>query len=270
LTLQSQENYQIDSTSKWIQQEEWVEVNMFYEKFNVSLKIQGDTVLNDTMYRKILLNGQRYYDYHGYGPGTEYYHNKYFGAVRQNSGDVFYCMPGSTNSLKLYDYNYSVGDTISSRIGVNLIIQNIDTLEDGRKKFITNDPELFILEEIGSNLGFINMHMNYNPGVMSSGILGCYYQSDTIEFVNDENVCNYIFTHVLESAKTSSIFPNPVSNYLYINIDEPITSIEVLNLLGIQQNIYIVEPDEVNVSTLKEGLYLLRINHKKGIVFIKQ
>jgi len=69
------------------------------------------------------------------------------------------------------------------------------------------------------------------------------------------------------------IYPNPATNYLFINYAEPVTKIVIYNLMG-----EILKQDDVDntnflikidVSNLKEGTYLLFISNKSKVLFTK-
>ena len=82
----------------------------------------------------------------------------------------------------------------------------------------------------------------------------------TITSVN-ENLKNYI-----------SIYPNPTPNYLHIETKEDIRikSISILTLGGqeLSPNIKL-EDNSIDVSSLNDGLYVLRIATHQGIVNYK-
>ena len=70
---------------------------------------------------------------------------------------------------------------------------------------------------------------------------------------------------------TISLYPNPVQNNLHINNNGiEIKSIAIVDIAGklVYQSINFTEI--IDVSTLKEGLYFLRINNSKPVKFIKQ
>jgi uncharacterized repeat protein (TIGR02543 family) len=68
------------------------------------------------------------------------------------------------------------------------------------------------------------------------------------------------------------IFPNPVMDILKIELNEEISQIEIYNMLG--QKVVISELKNINVSDLKMGTYLIKINtfSKKAItkLFVKK
>lgn len=68
-----------------------------------------------------------------------------------------------------------------------------------------------------------------------------------------------------------NIYPNPVINELKISSTTRVTSVQIFSLTG-QQLKYALEIDitsGINVSDLKEGMYILRINSNEGQVMKK-
>jgi len=273
LTVQSQGNYQIDSTSKWIQAEIWAGPSD-WEEWNYSLTFNGDTLINDTIYTKMFLNGQVYWDYYGFGDGIDTVNNKYFGAVIEDSGRIFMVLPNSNFSIPLYDFNYTTNDTINTVVGNGLTIIDIDTLENGRKKYITNgSDQLFIVEGIGSNHGFYHNITTFPEWWLIDTTLGCYYQNDSLVFLYNSSVCYFpLPVGIVDNELTSSpyLYPNPARSSLTIHYNEPITSMRVIDLNGHTQNVKFESPDLVNISSLRNGMYLMIINNKQTLKFIKK
>jgi len=272
LTIHSQESFQIDSTSKWIQEETWGGTRSWQE-WNYSLSFQGDTLINDTVFLKMFLNGELYWVENTYS-GTETLSNVYFGAVNEYLGKVFYVSPNSNSSITLYDFNYTVNDTIRTVVGHGLTIINVDTMTDNRKKYITNNSDqLFIVEGIGSNHGFYFTYYTSHPEYFVDTTLGCYYQYDSLIFLNESDVCYFpLPVDILENNITNSpyLYPIPAKNILRINIVEPVISIRIIDLEGQVQNIQFISPDLVDISLLRNGLYLMIINNEHRLKFIKK
>lgn len=76
-----------------------------------------------------------------------------------------------------------------------------------------------------------------------------------------------------EDKMSFSVFPNPATNFLYINSEENAT-VEILNLQGKSlSKSNIPSNGSVDVSVLKGGVYLVRIKTDNGVVtskFVKQ
>ena len=94
--------------------------------------------------------------------------------------------------------------------------------------------------------------------------------SDGYEFTQPE--CNpnnaFLSNHEIESQKGITIYPNPSSDYVFIEFDQEITDLKILNIEGrIIKKLRTVE--YINVSFLNKGIYFLKINDH-FIKFIKK
>ena len=94
--------------------------------------------------------------------------------------------------------------------------------------------------------------------------------SDGYEFTQPE--CNpnnaFLSNHEIESQKGITIYPNPSSDYIFIEFDQEITDLKILNIEG--RIIKKLRPVEyINVSFLNKGIYFLKINDH-FIKFIKK
>ncbi len=235
-----QVNYSIDSTSIWVQKEEYGGEFSWWT-YRYYLSIEDTIVVNDTSYFKLLLNGYETYVEHGFDTKVTYFTDLYYGAIRSDSGKLLLVLPDSDHSITLYDFNLDVGDTIHSVMGKNKTITEIDTLPDNRRKYITNDYEFFLVEGIGSNFGLYNVeHLFPNVLWLQNQKLGCYYQNDTIVFLYDQQVCSYY---------------TPVGiDDIQVNNHYKILSITYYDLLGRE----ILEP--------KRGFFIERKVTDKGII----
>ena len=94
--------------------------------------------------------------------------------------------------------------------------------------------------------------------------------SDGYEFTQPE--CNpnnaFLSNHEIESKKEITIYPNPSSDYVFIEFDEEITDLKILNIEG--RIIKKLRPVEyTNVSFLNKGIYFLKVNDN-FVKFIKK
>ena len=94
--------------------------------------------------------------------------------------------------------------------------------------------------------------------------------SNDYEFTQTE--CNpnntFLSNHEIESQKEITIYPNPSSDYVFIEFDQEITDLKILNIEGrIIKKLRSVE--YINVSFLNKGIYFLKVNNH-FIKFIKK
>ena len=94
--------------------------------------------------------------------------------------------------------------------------------------------------------------------------------SNDYEFTQTE--CNpnnaFLSNHEIESQKEITIYPNPSNDYVFIEFDQEITDLKILNIEG--RIIKKLRPVEyINVSFLNKGIYFLKVNNH-FIKFIKK
>ncbi|WP_343634092.1 T9SS type A sorting domain-containing protein [Fluviicola sp.] len=94
---------------------------------------------------------------------------------------------------------------------------------------------------------------------------GAYAVAITVNNCTDTSSCIIYSTLGLEEAlKTSiSIAPNPVKDFLEITADEPIRSVEVIDLSGKKQVVNLTE-NKLDLATLSNGVYLVTITTISG------
>jgi hypothetical protein len=73
----------------------------------------------------------------------------------------------------------------------------------------------------------------------------------------------------LENKREISVYPNPVSDKIFLDINEPITKIRVFDIIGNQYNIKF-DSNTIDTESLISGDYLLFIDDFKPIIFVKK
>jgi hypothetical protein len=69
-----------------------------------------------------------------------------------------------------------------------------------------------------------------------------------------------------------SIYPNPVTEKLYIDMNKNISQIDIFSITGAFMNNYKAKGNQMilNVSSLNEGVYILRFTNRDGSIFTKR
>ena len=101
------------------------------------------------------------------------------------------------------------------------------------------------------------------------------YIETTIEIVSNlgtqtisVRVNEEIYSGVVENdAKSYEVYPNPMSNTLYINGD--VQDVTIFNAVG-QKVLFVENTNEIAVDDLSEGLYFVRISDKRGNSVVKK
>lgn len=85
-----------------------------------------------------------------------------------------------------------------------------------------------------------------------------YYKSDSIEW-RDQTVYNWVGINEVSNEPLISVYPNPVSDVLYIDSEEPVSKLAVYNLSGQMELSLQPFASEVNVSLLPAGSYTINV-----------
>ena len=97
---------------------------------------------------------------------------------------------------------------------------------------------------------------------------------DTIEYaLYAFNVCSglsemktvkIVPSYIPESSSDLHIYPNPVKEFLYLETDRQLRSIEIYDILGSRFRLELHEGNKLDLRGLKAGLYILKISDAKG------
>jgi len=235
-------------------------------------KVEGDTMVEGTAY-KLLLSTR-----------SEHFTNwELCGLLRENEGQVFHRKYGWNHTFAaenlLYDFSLLPGDTICYNSSCMLLLRISDTiLEDGTIRnrydfqyvadgYLLDEYETWV-EGMGSELGLLYPGSRLLVGEISD--LLCYYENEDLVWQNpDFNSC-FINTDGLGEDVTEavSVYPNPAKEMITIkgaSVDE----VKIYNALG-----HLVKAlkntNEICVSDLQQGLYVLRGTNKDGLSFTKR
>ena len=224
--------------------------------------LSGDTLINEVRYTKVMetLNGE----------GTPYQ----VALLREEDGKVWETYNGNSEIL-LYDFTANVGDSLVCGYGDYFVLDSISIEQIGgvdRKKFwfgleydFTGEPyamETWI-EGIGSDLGLLYCGSYYFCGGYYRAL--CFHQDGELIWQNPEyDAC--VITSVEEiNDKVISVYPNPAMEIVTINGIEA-AEVQVYNALG-QLVKTVRDANEISVSELPQGVYLVRIADEEGKVF---
>ncbi|MBK6525967.1 MAG: T9SS type A sorting domain-containing protein [Crocinitomicaceae bacterium] len=210
----------------------------------------------------------------------------YFGALRDNGGQVFYVPKDSTLEFILYDFTLEVGDSIAYPIGTwqpfydTLVVHAVDSIlisgEYRTRIEFQNIPDRWI-EGIGCTAGlFIEPYANNN---VSGGLseMFCFSYKDTI-YVHHSyagnygtGVCALQYATVDKIDQTYSIsgYPNPTFGSFFIKRDfnASFESIVVTNSLGQMVTPEIILSDydlEIDLSKFPTGIYFVTLTNEDG------
>ncbi len=226
----------------------------------------GDTIIGDVRYMKIM------------GTLNDGYPHL-FTVLREEDGKVWKRHLNTSEETILYDFTASVGDTLCfGEPGASFVLDSISMVQIGdvdRRKFWfgleydgLGNPrakETWV-EGIGSDFGLL--WSGYYGVYDGWHCLLCFHQYGELVWENPEyGFCTYT---AVEETKDSEIFiyPNPAKDRVIVEGIEA-AEVEVYNALG--QLVKTVRgTNEIDLSGLVDGVYMLRIRDKEGRIFLEK
>jgi Secretion system C-terminal sorting domain len=227
-----------------------------YVKEFVKYYCQGDTLINDTLYKKLYYKG---YVQSDMSP-AEFPNRRisgYFGAIRNDSVNKRVWLNNSIHYGILYDFNLKIGDPFTYSCSEHdATINSIDSaLYCGKyhKRFNYKDAQNInrnIIEGIGSDDGLIP-----NNCLTSSSYLICFSEKNsacdsckTPMAIKEIPVDNLI------------VYPNPTSNSIIISSESMLISIEITDLTGrlIYNNCHVLS-NQIQIQLQTNGIYILKV-----------
>ncbi|MEA4841201.1 MAG: T9SS type A sorting domain-containing protein [Bacteroidales bacterium] len=255
------------------------------QKMTYSFFFSGDTLINNTVYIKLMIDVYVYKK-----PIT-----KYIGALREDTinQQVFFMNSENVESLA-YSFNHDVGDTLSidSLTYLNGYVvrrvKSIDVVDFNsiqRKRIEVCDTlykfstplEIFSdywIEGIGSfkllvdDVPALNkLFVDDVPAPLYDFdqplTLICFWHNDEMIYHDSlYDSCVYIYsdsTSDIESFHSREgifLYPNPVSGMLSVSCNEPIRKIELLDMDG--NLLWTTSINELDVSMLADDIYFIR------------
>ena len=230
------------------------------------LLAEKDTTINDYNLRKIK---RTYCSYQGDSVEVSPY------LIHESGDTVSLYDQESAKLYRLFIFNASQGDTLVLDIPYNNFYTEdstyrvvIDTIEtetyDGTElsKYVLEQLDDFgwfsgfYLEKAGGYEWFLPLGKVIIPE--ADGPIRCYHDNETdINFTSKE--CDYRIVNSINNllANQFELFPNPTSDNVQIQSDLRIDNIEVIDISGhiVQQT----EKTDLNISSLKSGVYFVRI-----------
>jgi len=247
----------------------------------------GTETVNSFTYYKVYLRQYIYQSPTGPGPnppisaGTTF--SNYY---RQDGRSIYYYESSTGQDSLLISYDLLVGDTFGGKFGYSNpedTIVKIDSVMVGsvyHYKFYT-DTILWSFSHVIEGIGYRQQEGSgigsyfgdtFYPGggIGFDYLMGCYGENNISLWPIPGASCGLTLDMVEEINFSSiEIFPNPVTDILNINLgNEQIQSVKILNLQG--QIVQLGENENVDVSHLESGVYIISIITTEGNSFRKQ
>ena len=264
----------VDEGNQW----SLVSYNFAGEAFNTTYRIEGDTIIDGSNYKRMLVL------YGNPALVVSWDESKY---VREDSTKKVYCLNASNEEEVIYDFGLSVGDTIPSYDSseFNGIVSEIDMIElnDGtmRKRLALSSlycPDWGIMEYWIDGIGGKNLALTYIESfcVFDVGIyLRCFSNNGDFLYGSQDGSQCYIINSTEEiKESTIKIFPNPTQDILNLEYDKTIKieQLKIFDLQGQMMRTLQVENDSpsISISNFPKGVYYLKIETAKSKFIFKK
>jgi hypothetical protein len=239
--------------------------------------IEGDTSIDEFNYYKLYKTGTAYYE------PVFFFDKVYIGAIRDDNNKFFYIKKNTSAIEMIYNFDVKTGDTINSTIEKGMVVNSVETLNNGRRKIIfkktnfqrgecTNWNNSYFIEGIGS-MGGLFYESPCNHVGFRENCLVCYYENNNLAYKNslspvDCEPSNAVYS-IPDDDSGFRVYPMPAKEKLMIEnikLVHAIASIEIYNLQGIKKLSERVDDNskgnliKVELSEFKSGIYILKIN----------
>jgi hypothetical protein len=252
---------------------QWIKYSVNIQTMDINqkslLSLYEDTVVNNIVYRNLLFNN-----------------NIYQGAIREESGKIFYLPIGEVIEFVLYDFTVKIGETVVSNakegiLSLSPTVNQIDTITifngEKRKRFYLDFGDIWI-EGIGSIYGLLYPSYYSIPNYYVDYLV-CFKQNDEIFFMND-SIClnNECCSFPLKSPNIKAeqeilLSPNPTTSLVHLSLNtkncEELRIVDVLgNLLWHCPNF---NDDDINIdlSSFPSGVYILVVKIPNQYIYFK-
>jgi hypothetical protein len=237
----------------------------------VTYKLSGDTLINSLTYKKM------------YSSWEEIPMNwNLYGFIREDTNrQVWLKTEFTTQEFLMYDFSIVEGDSVlvGQQDPVYLHVDSITSVTINgidRQKFwlsCTENPYYFEtwIEGVGSDKGIVWS----GSALMVGGWyeLLCLSNNDELIYMNPDYDFCYINTVNIDEKIIESIqvYPNPVTNNLKINNINNIdmVSVSIIDFTGHRVKEFEPNCSDIDVSTLKPGIYFLKMTYKNGEILKK-
>ena len=252
------------------------------ESVTESLMVSGDTLVDGVLYKKVLrkLSSETQY-WHG---SLEY---DLYGIIKEEeSGKVFYKPIEQEIEYLLYDFGMNVNDTAvmywcqNPNWEVHVRIDSIATQHIAgaeRRVFYVSSKDMFgdewhwlntWVEDIGAMEGLLYSCHVVNAGGITLHELLCYHEDGELVWQNPTyNTCLIDPLSIQDNTEESGlqVYPNPARDRVVTEGIE-VAEVQVYNALG-QMVKTVRRTNEIDLSGLVDGVYLLRITDAEGKVY---
>lgn len=243
------------------------------------LECASDTTINDHPIH-ILVRINTLYDKEKYDVTTHEY-------IYEENNKVYWWNKTLGEFTTLYDFGAEEGDDWEIKVGTQTIPVHVDAAQtvifksQEYKMLSISDPDDIFTGDILCGIGHLTSFfpeklMNKDTDFRVEGIR-CFWQDGELVFQNGDQDCDEIYeqhhmgVNETDIEKGFVVYPNPTDGILYILSENSDTEYRIVNIMG--QTLMIGKIDgesqQIDVSSLPNGLYYISINNASRIIVIK-
>jgi hypothetical protein len=236
--------------------------------------VNGDTLIAGRTYFKLYKTGILYLD------TPVEVRNKYMGAIRDSANRFYFVEEKLPTEHMIYNFDAKVGESLCPECdGIDYIVGDIVTLENGRKKFYIDVMTVHcgsanaLVEGIGWLGGLLEGNACYaHPGIRGSYLL-CYSENGTPVYETEESprcgkklACNNDITSINQSTLPRitpeiTLRDNQSLEICFPDGTTGLYNIEIYSVIGQKMKQLTLEmPGSVDVSSLGSGTFLLKFS----------
>lgn len=260
----------------------------FYDCYDYSYYMPGDTTINGTVYHKI---NKQVQSYAMISTVTQIclsgccctnqvigHSNSYVGALREGAGQkkVYFVPSDSATEQILCDFNLIIGDTVKGYFSCSppLIVTSIDSVLVGgayRKSWNLNQQPMSIIEGIGLIPDFLKI-----PWWEAAVELNCFSENNQMLYPTfDSTSACTILTSVAQNNNAINfiIAPNPGNGRFQMVVsDTDFKNVTITDILGnsILKKQLQNEKTNIDLSEHPNGIYFVRIIDSNGNFVVKK
>lgn len=279
ITSRAQNEY-FQHNPEWTVLEAWSQTYPCVSYDTVTFYINGDTMINAEMYKKLYARGTCQNVWWSSNPNFScpmapfnYPYTGYTGALRSAGTVVYYIHHGYLSEDTLYDFDLQVGSHVPhsdwTTQDTSVTISHIDSVYTPygyRKKFhLSTDTSTFLMEGAASSYG---LYHYCSPMMDFSSWLMCYSLNDTAWWPQQGPDCNAILLGDRELSIpeiTLQLVPNPATDYVDILLTNAhLQSVMVYDVFGKVVKRQAGE-SKMFVGDLVPGIYFVQVRDDAGL-----
>ena len=281
-----------DSTSEWrVKKTYHFKGDICLQVDDINYYFIGDTLINNLTYSKIYKYGIHYQVPLGPNsncdPNVNHFTDVYVGAIRNDTGKVFFKSIYNNPEILLYDFTLNIGDTLKrpcfgSTTDTNIVVA-IDTvtinnrqhrrffISDGSQSSGTIDSTNYIVEGIGAAIGLVE-----EPNWEGANELLCYAENHIPIFPFGCSCILNVGVEEIGNNQNASIqlYPNPTKDIITLEFHDRVYKdlyLSIYDLMGRRVKQFKIPNKKLkynfNLSRFETGLYFYKINNETKIIY---